>query len=623
MYVITFYSFKGGSGRSLALTNIGAELASTGRRVLLVDFDLEAPGLHTFPDLQPARPSLGVVDFVLDYQSAKQSPNVMSYLYPVPGIGGKGGQLWVMPAGRCDADYRTQLSRLNWKDLYEYHDGYLLIEDLKAQWNEELTPDYVLIDSRTGHSDSEGICTRQLPDSVAIFFMPNRQSLDGLEVIVSGIRSETKRTRRKNIQIHFVMSNVPNEDDDDLILSNLFRDFSQRLQFKALSGMITHHNSFAALDQQLFTLKKPRSRLSAAYRHVLAELIRDNTEDREVLIGDLRELAGLAPKQDRSPSRSLPDDQKLQKILSKYSRDVDVLHSLSLALRKQRRIPEALSVMDKVVAAAETGSDEAIPGMLVERAELHLIVGNKEGAVHDARRTLDCPSGTAMVALRAVRVLAEGDDTTLSVLTRAPLLQSLSAADLRTLLLELGGTRELLPISRKVLLSRIGHESQVAELNTFLTDLVLIAIGLGEFAEAIRLCDKASIPGTEAEISTVFNSAMAVWGQAGKPDVARFAEVLRLNKERPIQTPPPNYMQCMAVASWVTGDASAARSSLDRAITLVNESRIRAFSCWSYLWLPPDRFLKDCEKIGELVAGASIEPEFITATKRALYSVSA
>jgi cellulose biosynthesis protein BcsQ len=43
MYISTFYSFKGGVGRSLALANIATELVIRGKRVLIVDFDLEAP----------------------------------------------------------------------------------------------------------------------------------------------------------------------------------------------------------------------------------------------------------------------------------------------------------------------------------------------------------------------------------------------------------------------------------------------------------------------------------------------------------------------------------------------------------------------------------------------------
>ena len=46
MYVATFYSFKGGVGRTLALLNVAYELADSGLKVLVVDFDLEAPTIH-------------------------------------------------------------------------------------------------------------------------------------------------------------------------------------------------------------------------------------------------------------------------------------------------------------------------------------------------------------------------------------------------------------------------------------------------------------------------------------------------------------------------------------------------------------------------------------------------
>ena len=44
--IITFYSYKGGTGRSMALANIAWLMASAGRQVLVIDWDLEAPGLH-------------------------------------------------------------------------------------------------------------------------------------------------------------------------------------------------------------------------------------------------------------------------------------------------------------------------------------------------------------------------------------------------------------------------------------------------------------------------------------------------------------------------------------------------------------------------------------------------
>lgn len=73
MHVITFYSYKGGTGRSMALVNIAAELIKSGLRVLIVDFDLEAPGLDTFNLPRPQKVGKGVVEFVLDYLETNQS----------------------------------------------------------------------------------------------------------------------------------------------------------------------------------------------------------------------------------------------------------------------------------------------------------------------------------------------------------------------------------------------------------------------------------------------------------------------------------------------------------------------------------------------------------------------
>lgn len=46
--IVTFYSYKGGTGRSMALANFAWILAASGKRVLAIDWDLEAPGLHRY-----------------------------------------------------------------------------------------------------------------------------------------------------------------------------------------------------------------------------------------------------------------------------------------------------------------------------------------------------------------------------------------------------------------------------------------------------------------------------------------------------------------------------------------------------------------------------------------------
>jgi len=76
--VITFYSFKGGVGRTMAVANIAWILASTGRRVLTVDWDLESPGLHRYfaPFLADRELTAtdGLIDFLIDYVSQAMTP---------------------------------------------------------------------------------------------------------------------------------------------------------------------------------------------------------------------------------------------------------------------------------------------------------------------------------------------------------------------------------------------------------------------------------------------------------------------------------------------------------------------------------------------------------------------
>src|ERR1022692_2646862 len=78
--IVTFYSYKGGTGRSMALANVAWVLASNGRRVLVIDWDLEAPGLHRYfaPFLSDKElsgyGSQGLMDFVIDFAVKAATP---------------------------------------------------------------------------------------------------------------------------------------------------------------------------------------------------------------------------------------------------------------------------------------------------------------------------------------------------------------------------------------------------------------------------------------------------------------------------------------------------------------------------------------------------------------------
>ncbi len=175
--VITFYSFKGGVGRSFAVANISAILSQWGYRTLVIDFDIEAPGLnHFFCDTSIAE-TAGVLGFVGDV-AAGQPRRWNRYATPANVSGIDPGNLWLMPASSApNTQYIEVVQKLDWDKLYEEHDFGSAIERLRQEWVENF--DFILIDSRTGITDFSGLTTAQLPDVLAFLFTPNFQSLLG------------------------------------------------------------------------------------------------------------------------------------------------------------------------------------------------------------------------------------------------------------------------------------------------------------------------------------------------------------------------------------------------------------------------------------------------------------
>jgi cellulose biosynthesis protein BcsQ len=185
--VVTFYSYKGGVGRSFTLANIAVLLARWGHRVLTVDWDLEAPGLHHyFRPLLPWTPRGGVIDLADDFAAGHDGPGRHAIPLDLPA----GGSVALLAAGKQDADYTGRVQKLDWEDLYRR--GFAeFLERCRAQWTEDY--DYVLIDSRTGISDSAGICTAHLPDWLVMLFTANQQSVEGV-VDIAG-RADLARDR--------------------------------------------------------------------------------------------------------------------------------------------------------------------------------------------------------------------------------------------------------------------------------------------------------------------------------------------------------------------------------------------------------------------------------------------
>lgn len=212
MKTFTFYSYKGGTGRSLLLANIARYLARLGKRVVAVDFDFEAPGLHYKLNVSPP-PERGAVDYLLATAQGEGPPkSLLDYVAAVPLPLGTQGSLYLMPAGSAPSgEYWKALTALLRQDLFTNSEGSGLaaVLELKARIEEELRADFLLIDSRTGVTELAGVTTAVLADKVVCLMLANQESQTGARAVLRSLRHVPRLAGQSPIEVIPVLSRVP------------------------------------------------------------------------------------------------------------------------------------------------------------------------------------------------------------------------------------------------------------------------------------------------------------------------------------------------------------------------------------------------------------------------------
>jgi MinD-like ATPase involved in chromosome partitioning or flagellar assembly len=210
--VVTFYSYKGGTGRTMALANVAWILAANGKRVLVVDWDLESPGLFRFfrPFISPSAlaSARGVIELIQEYEwanangaappdSIERHASVTKYSFSLQWNAFPGeGTIDYLAAGQQNHNYATTLAATSWDDFYEHCSGGEFFDALRDDMKRNY--DYTLIDSRTGLSDVADICTKQLPDQLVSCFTLSDQGIEGAAEVA---RTVSEDYRRRNIRI--------------------------------------------------------------------------------------------------------------------------------------------------------------------------------------------------------------------------------------------------------------------------------------------------------------------------------------------------------------------------------------------------------------------------------------
>jgi hypothetical protein len=205
----------------------------------MIDWDLEAPGLHRFfagqitdgdhspPQLDQMEDSVaGLLDLFTEVYSQCGARNggqrrvlsedeVRDIVTSIPIeryiLRTSVPSLHLIKAGAFDASYATRVATFPWADLFAAAPG--LFQAFAARLSEDYR--YVLIDSRTGYTDTSGICTMAMPQKLVIVFTPNRQSLDGIKMLVErALQYRGESADQRPLLVYPLPSRIENNEQE-------------------------------------------------------------------------------------------------------------------------------------------------------------------------------------------------------------------------------------------------------------------------------------------------------------------------------------------------------------------------------------------------------------------------
>ena len=241
--IITFYSYKGGMGRTTTMFSYALHLAKKEKKVLIIDCDLEAPGYLNFFGLSENTQlkkgiKNGLVEFLCDTQflgeikdkdienyildfaqdEDKEKDSANSETQKRLSIRHREIQnIWVMPAGnlndgvkegiksRSRQDYLEGLAKLNLGNTQNVANGFISLFKLLKSWKF----DAILIDSRTGFNDIFGTAAFYLSSCVVGFFGLSRQTEPGFVNLLA------EHSQHKDIfKLILAFSILPNDVQD-------------------------------------------------------------------------------------------------------------------------------------------------------------------------------------------------------------------------------------------------------------------------------------------------------------------------------------------------------------------------------------------------------------------------
>jgi len=277
MTMITFFSFKGGSGRSTGLCNVAYSLAHEGNRVGIIDFDIEGAGLNYVFDvpndllddkkkvhdwLRPREKSKihDTTELAIDFKN-----DIDKYGKKPWGEYPPEGEMYFIAASQS----MEETSQIDFAESLKP-----IINELFDNFQSDYDLDYLLVDARSGFGSLSAPAFFQA-DKIAVFFRWSRQHRRGTTEAISQIHQSTVGAELTAVA-SAVPIGAPKADSEEKITEEYVEEWvSKYLEKDINSHCIVHESDLLKVDEQIITTpghKESDTEAAKGYRE-LAEML--------------------------------------------------------------------------------------------------------------------------------------------------------------------------------------------------------------------------------------------------------------------------------------------------------------------------------------------------------------
>ena len=246
--IISIHSFRGGTGKSNTTANLAVQFAAEGKRVCVIDTDIQSPGIHILFGLNGEEVTSSLNDFLwngflIEDVAIDVTPKLVKE---------KSGQIYLVPSSIKPGE----ISRV----MREGYDARQLTQGLKRLLT-ELKLDYLLIDTHPGLGQ-ETLLSLVISNTLIVVLRPDQQDYEGTGITVR----IAQELRVPNILL------LVNKSPSSLNPDELAKQVQEAYGCKVIAVLPHSDEMMELASRGLFSLEQPAHPISENYRSIVSQI---------------------------------------------------------------------------------------------------------------------------------------------------------------------------------------------------------------------------------------------------------------------------------------------------------------------------------------------------------------